>query len=67
MTTINCNFAGCEEKFETDQPVSPSATFLCRYHTGKDTRNKVRFQMHQFDKNLGGKTPLGTKHVRREN
>lgn len=60
---INCNFTGCTETFETAEAVSSSAIFLCRYHTGKDTRNTVRFQMHAFDRKLKGKKPTGTGHI----
>jgi hypothetical protein len=67
MNVIKCSFPDCQEKIETSEPVSPNAQFICRFHTGPDTRNKVRFQMHQFDKALGGRKPVGTNHIPNRN
>jgi hypothetical protein len=65
--TINCQFAGCTEKFETAETVSSDVKFLCRHHTGKDQRNKVRFQVHSFDISLDEVShPVGTTHIRRK-
>jgi hypothetical protein len=67
MNIINCSFSGCAEKIETTEFVSPDAKFLCRYHTGKDTRNKTRFQVHSFDLSLDEVShPIGVSHIRRK-
>lgn len=64
MNTVNCTHVGCTEKFETNEPVSPTVTFTCRYHTSPDTRNKTRFQDTQFDKDMNrAGFPQGATHV----
>ena len=67
MNIIHCSFTGCSEKIETEEIVSLEAKFLCRYHTGKDTRNKTRFQVHSFDVSLDETShPIGTTHILRK-
>ena len=63
LNVIKCSHEDCTAYIETPEPVSPNATFTCRHHTGKDTRNTVRFQMYSFDKKLGGSKPVGTGHI----
>lgn len=64
MATIKCSTEGCTAVFETTDAVSPKATYSCKLHTPRSKSNKVRFQQHQFDKDLRrSRTPMGTSHL----
>ena len=56
MATIQCsgvmeNGSRCIETFQTSEPISPKATFSCRLHTNKSTREWT-FQASQFDPDI---------------
>jgi len=74
--------ARCSTTLEVTEPLSPSFKFICRNHPrsvqvrangrpydpAKDERDKdIRFQTHQFDKDLRrGRRPGGTEHIQNQ-
>lgn len=62
MTTLKCSVGECPSVFQTEEPLSPNARYICKIHT--PTKKKVSFQENQFDKDLKrGAKPIGTTHV----
>ena len=55
--TIKCIIGECSNVFETLEPISTKAGYICRLHTEKE--QKVFFQNCQFDPNIGeGTNPV---------
>jgi hypothetical protein len=52
---IACSTLDCPAVIEVPGPVSPTATYTCRKHTGQ-AEDKVRFQESQFDPQIGAGT-----------
>lgn len=68
MNIIKCSVGGCESVFQTEEAVSPKATFLCRFHTPRHKPEPGdRFQPFQFDRSLrrAGR-PVGTSHIQKQ-
>jgi hypothetical protein len=65
MSTLRCSKEGCTAYFTSDElPLHKMATYTCKDHTAKSSKNKVRFQTSQFDKDLNrAGTPIGTTHI----
>lgn len=71
MPTIRCSISGCSTQFDTTEPVAANARFICKNHKraeqlkaiGRKYSSKadekdreVRFQDHQFDRDLSRAT-----------
>ena len=67
MNQIKCAMKDCDSVFETNEPVSPSARFICKNHNRRSVLRKlgrkftegvddadvqVHFQAYAHDKNL---------------
>jgi hypothetical protein len=62
MNTVKCGIGECPSVFQTEEPLSPNARYVCKLH--KPTEQKVSFQENQFDKDLKrGAKPVGTTHI----
>ena len=62
MNSIKCSNGGCSSVFETEEQLSPSATYTCRAHT--KVGKSQHFQPNQFDKDLRrAAKPIGTNHI----
>ncbi len=62
MNTVKCGVEECPSVFQTEEPLSPNAKYICKHHTSVD--QKVHFQWHQFDRNMNrAGTPVGTSHI----
>jgi hypothetical protein len=54
MTTVKCAMIKCTSEYTTTESVSPTATFVCKLHTEASIRKELKFQRHQFDRELDG-------------
>ena len=67
MTELKCSVEGCTQVFQTEELVSPLATFICKHHPRSvqmatqgrvynpsvDSKDEeIHFQDHSFDKTL---------------
>lgn len=55
-----CATPDCQNFCESEESVLPGAAFKCRT-CNKSDRHRIGIQIHQFDKDLGGHAPEGTK------
>jgi hypothetical protein len=65
MNTVKCGVGECPSVFQTEEPLSPNARYICKLHT--EAEQRVFFQENSFDKELSraGK-PIGTSHIQRQ-
>lgn len=56
MNQIPCVVKGCPNVYETNESVSPDATFICKDHAPLAPDNE-RFQDYAFDSRLRGTSP----------
>jgi len=67
MNQIKCTMKGCDSVFETNEPVSPKARFICKKHNRRtvlkrlgrkftegvdDADAQIKFQTYAHDKAL---------------
>ena len=62
MNTIKCGIDKCPSVFQTEMPLSPNATYVCKLHS--KTEQEAFFQENQFDRNLKRAAHAqGTSHI----
>ena len=51
MTVVKCLVEGCNQEFQSSEPVSEKVTFLCRHHAPQMPADLApKFQDYQFDR-----------------